>query len=111
MTADGGARLHAAVKDALDDRLAIVLSGELDLTGGPLLATFLDDAVHDGVRRVEVDMAQVSFVDLRGLRVLLSAQQWCAERGVTLRLCEPQPHVLWLLEFSESAAVLLPDEH
>ena len=105
---DGGARLHVAVQ-ADADRLTLTLTGELDGLSGPPLTDVLNSAVNDNSRHahVDVEMAQVSFLDLPGLKALLRAHQVCARRGITVLLRDPQPHVLWLLSFTDTAALLL----
>jgi anti-anti-sigma factor len=103
---DGGVRLHLAVlADA--DQLTVTLTGELDAISGPPLTDVLNTVMDDSVRYVDVDVAQVGFVDLQGLRALLRAYQMCARRDITLMLRDPQPHVVWLLKFTDTAALLL----
>ncbi len=105
---DGGARLQVVVlADA--GRLTLTLTGELDGISGPPLTDVLHTAMHDGIGHVDVDIAQVGFVDLHGLRALLRAYQLCASRGSTLMLRDPQPHVVRLLRFTDTAASLLAE--
>ncbi|MEV4642216.1 STAS domain-containing protein [Actinoplanes sp. NPDC049548] len=102
---DGGARLHVAVRgDA--DQLTITLTGELDRVSGPPLADVLVGAMDTGVRSVWVSMAQVGFVDVAGVRVLVDAYEAGAGRGVVLQLRDPQPHIVWLLQETEAAHLL-----
>jgi len=106
---DGGARLHVAVLvDA--GRLTFTLTGELDGISGPSLADVLNSVMDDSAEHVDVDMAQVGFVDLRGVRALLRIYQVCARRDITLMVRDPQPHVVWLLRFTDTAALLLADD-
>lgn len=103
---DGGARLHVAVQHE-SNRITVTLTGELDRVSGPPLADVLDAAMDGGIRHVCVSMAQVGFVDVGGVRVLLRAHQVGKRRGVVFLLQDPQPHVVWLLRGTEAADLLL----
>lgn len=103
---DGGARLHVAMQRE-SNRITVTLTGELDRVSGPPLADVLDAAMDGGIRHVCVSMAQVGFVDVGGLRVLLRAHQVGKRRGVVFLLQDPQPHVVWLLRGTEAADLLL----
>lgn len=105
---DGGARLHVAMQPSWG-RLTVTLTGELDRVSGPALAELLDAAMDGSVGRLDVDMAQLGFVDVCGVRVLLQAHHLGARRGVVLALHQPQPHIRWLLHTTDSAALLLGD--
>jgi anti-anti-sigma factor len=91
------------------DRCTVALSGELDGLTGPAVAELLDSATNSGRRQVEVDMAQVSFLDLAGLRILLHSHRLAADRGVMLSVRNPQPHIAWLLQTTETTDRLLAD--
>ncbi|MEV6596955.1 STAS domain-containing protein [Actinoplanes sp. NPDC051346] len=106
--ADGGARLHVAMSFDVD-RITFTLTGELDRISGQPLAELLDTATDGSIGCIDVDITQLSFVDLAGLRVLLLAYRRGARRGVVLRLRDPQPHILRLLQATDTAALLLGD--
>lgn len=102
------AGLHAALHFGAD-RAVIALSGTIDCLNGPMLANLLD-AVEDGsVPEVEVDMAQVDFIDIAGLRVLSRAHQRGVERGVLLAVRRPPPHLIWLLRITGTTTLLAVD--
>ncbi|MEV6602481.1 STAS domain-containing protein [Actinoplanes sp. NPDC051346] len=105
---DGGARLYVTV-DTDGDRATLALAGELDRLSGPLLMQLLDTAMDGSVKYVDVQAAQLSFVDAAGARVLRDAYQLGAGRGVALALHDPQPHVGWLLHIVGIAVLLLGD--
>jgi anti-sigma B factor antagonist len=73
------------------------LSGEIDAHTAPNLATALA-ALPEGV--VRVDMAEVSFIDSSGLRVLMEAMTKARERGGDLVVSQPSPAVARLIEIS-----------
>lgn len=55
-----------------DGRAFVALSGELDLATAPMLATRLEALGRD-VSALEVDLADLAFIDCQGIEVLLDA--------------------------------------
>ncbi|MDY7104308.1 MAG: STAS domain-containing protein [Actinomycetota bacterium] len=86
MAADDKLRL-----DAVDDR--IVLAGELDLHTAPMLEAELTRASSDPI---EIELADVTFIDSSGLRVLVAERQKRGQDGLVLR--SPSAVVRRLLE-------------
>lgn len=78
--------------------LRVVLHGAVDMLvrerDAPALFTALD---APGCRRVEVDAADVTFLDSSGLSVLVRLARDAAERGLPLRLVATSPRVAELL--------------
>ena len=68
----------------------MVLRGEVDLSSANVLRTTL---LSEGAPTVIVDLSGVSFIDVLGVGVLLSAHQSLQRRGgqVVLRHPAPQP--------------------
>lgn len=62
------------------DSVRLVMEGELDIAGAPLLKDALRE-VHASARRVILDLRAVTFVDSLGLRALVEAQDACREGG------------------------------
>jgi anti-anti-sigma regulatory factor len=58
----------------------LVLTGELDLLGVPLLERELERALTQGVRPILVDVSSLTFCDLVGQRALLR----CLEAGAAI---------------------------
>jgi len=102
---DDGGRLHIAVHTA-GNRTTLTLTGELDQYSGPQLAQLLDMAMDGSVEHVDVQMAQVGFVDVDGVRELVRAYRLGAGRGVKLTLRDPQPDIVWLLRITGAALLL-----
>lgn len=67
--------------------VSLRLSGELDAHTAPDLEAALDAAIEDGAT-VEVDLAEVSFVDSSGLAALLDARSRLDQRGGSLRVTD-----------------------
>ena len=82
-----------------DDEVIVVLRGEFDVCAAPLLAGALaDDQVRDA-RAVLVDLDNVAFMDLSGLRPLVSLALLERE-GSRVTLTAGSPQVRWLLELT-----------
>ncbi|WP_221321653.1 STAS domain-containing protein [Actinoplanes sp. L3-i22] len=99
----------SAVVSAEAGRVRVALRGEIDRLTGPALADLLCTTLDDGISLVEVQMADVAFVDLEGVRILVQAHAYGAKRGIPLTLRQPASEVCWLLELN-GADHLLPSE-
>lgn len=82
------------------------LSGEVDAHTAPTLATAMVD-LPDGL--VRIDMADVSFMDSSGLRVLMDATARAREAGGDLVVARPSAAVARLVEISGLADQLRLD--
>jgi len=76
-------------KDASSSRSLVRLRGELDVATAPGLQRRLDSLIDRGVHHLVVDLADVSFCDLAGVRVLLGADRQLRTRGGHLTLLGP----------------------
>lgn len=92
----------SAGNDSLSVRVdadgTIVVRGDIDIAGGPIL----DDAIRDAVRigPMVLDLAAVSFIDSSGLRSLLNASRRAQDHGGTVLLRAVGPEVVRLLEIT-----------
>ncbi|MFF3905986.1 anti-sigma factor antagonist [Streptomyces sp. NPDC001848] len=68
------------------DRVAVAVSGELDIDTEQALQEALREAVRRSVRGVDVDLGGVDFCDCSGLNVLLSARRQALADAKTLAL-------------------------
>lgn len=80
---------------------AIVVSGDVDIAGGPILEAALLQRGRDA--RLVIDLAGVSFMDSSGLRNLLTASRRAKQRGADLVLRNVGPVVWRLLEITRTA--------
>ena len=89
-----------------DGNAVVIVHGEIDLYTAPrLLAALLEAcAEHDG--RVVVDMADVSFMDSQGVKVLLQAHEACDVDLARLVVRSPQPQTRQVLELTGIATIL-----
>lgn len=68
---------------------AFSLSGEVDCSNVTALAESLETAA-DGHSELRLDMSQLAFIDVSGLRALLEASLLLEERGGELVLLSPR---------------------
>jgi anti-anti-sigma factor len=85
----------------------LILVGELDLATADDLVAFV--ASLQGIHELVVDLALLDFIDVCGLRALVTVQQLVAERGGSLRLSRPRPLVRKMLALTGLDAVLPVD--
>jgi len=70
------------------------VSGEVDLDNRDELRTMISELVEAGVRRLVVDLTEVSFIDSSGLGALLGGRSSLVEVGGWMRLVISNPHVM-----------------
>ncbi|MEV6737972.1 anti-sigma factor antagonist [Streptomyces sp. NPDC051104] len=87
------------------DRVAVVVSGELDIDTEQALQDALREAVRRSVRGVDVDLGGVDFCDCSGLNVLLSARRQALADAKTLTLGPIGPSVDRLLSLTGTRAL------
>ena len=76
----------------------IAVSGEIDVSNASELRDALDDALKAGADAVDVDLADVSYIDSTGIGVLVGAANRAAETGTTLVVSRPQRNVRRVLD-------------
>ncbi|KUL23943.1 STAS domain-containing protein [Actinoplanes awajinensis] len=89
------------------NHMILALNGEIDLLSRPSLAELLNGAVDGTHPFVDVDLAEVSFINATSLRVLSQACRRGARRGVTLTVRRPSPYLVSLLRRLDSTTPLL----
>jgi anti-anti-sigma factor len=86
-------------------RLAV--AGEIDLSNSDLLRVRLLNVLSTlHPRHLEVDLAEVTFLDCGGLAVLVVLGQSAARTGCRLRITNPQPVVRRVLDLTGLLDVL-----
>jgi len=85
ITSDVGRQL--AVLDVVHDGVhTLTLSGELDIASYPLLETATRELTASGARSITLDLREVAFMDLAGLRAILEVHERSEEDGYELRV-------------------------
>ena len=77
---------------------AIVVHGDIDVAGGPILEAAL--LRREGEAVIVIDLGDVYFIDSSGLRSLLGASRRARGRGASVVLKRVGPEVLRLLEIT-----------
>ncbi|MFI7543472.1 STAS domain-containing protein [Actinoplanes sp. NPDC049599] len=86
-------------------RIAVI--GEIDLsTAEELFADLLGVILAGRPQHIEVDLAGVTFLDCRGLGVLVVARRVAARAGGRLRITGPQPLVRRVMEATGLLGIL-----
>ena|SRR5438067_500662 len=85
-----------------DGTLTLRPAGELDLVTVPALNDALRAALAEKPDRIVIDLADVSFADVTGLRPVLSAQRTMARRGGRLEIRHASPQVSRVIHLCES---------
>ncbi len=79
-------------------RIVVALRGEVDVATAGELRDELERLVHDGCREVRVDLAQVTFMDAAGLRVLIDGRDNLSAAGGELSIGSQSQPVRRLLQ-------------
>jgi anti-sigma B factor antagonist len=72
-----------------DGTLIIEAAGEIDMATAPALATAIN-AADRTVRRVIVNLTEISFLDSSGLNTLIHCTHELEERDITVRVVSPK---------------------
>ena len=81
-----------------ENGVALVLSGELDVSTAPQLRDQIQLLIESGATRFTCDIAGLRYLDSSGLSVLLMAHKRLEKLGGTLILQSPVPNVRRLFE-------------
>jgi anti-sigma B factor antagonist len=82
------------------------LAGELDLACADELERRIATLCVEGATSIELDLAELSFVDSSGLRAMLAGRQICERSGCELELSNCGEHVRRILELTGMDGVL-----
>jgi len=75
--------------------LVVTVVGEVDMATAPDLAQAIDaGTLHHSVRRVVVDLTDVSFLDSSALNTLVHGQRGLAQRQTEFRVVNPSDHAV-----------------
>lgn len=89
--------------DVTEEQLApagvvLTVSGELDMATAPELRARLNDAIKRGVRRIVVDLQELTFLDSIALAVLLQAGRRLGSNGRMAVVVAPDSYVRLIFE-------------
>ena len=86
--------------------MVICPDGEIDVATAGRLTSAMTAIDLDRCRQVTVDLAAVTYMDVRGLRALLEAHLTLARHGIAFDVVHPRPVVRRLLEVSGTTHLL-----
>jgi anti-sigma B factor antagonist len=84
----------------------VVVAGELDIASAPMLKDAIKRARQDDADDLVVDLRDLEFMDVSGLRVLIRAHQHAEEAGGRLRLANVRESVRRLLTLTGANEIL-----
>ncbi|MGK5741427.1 STAS domain-containing protein [Micromonospora sp. URMC 103] len=94
---------------ARTDRAVVTLSGELDVNSADELGDLLHAVIQD-TPVVDLDLAQVAFLDSTILSVFIRASRTATDAGGSLALLNPTRHVRRVLEITGVLPLFGPDD-
>jgi anti-sigma B factor antagonist len=84
----------------------VVVSGELDSSSAPRLIGIVAEVAQPPVTQIDVDCAEVEFLDSAGVRALIVSQSQARSMGCGLSLVAASPPVSRVLEMTGLSAIL-----
>jgi anti-anti-sigma factor len=88
------------------DRARLQLCGELDTFATHELSAAFDEACAAGPTLLLVDLADLSYCDSSGIRVLVLAAARCESEDIEIRLVGAQRNVRRIFELTNTAELL-----
>jgi anti-sigma B factor antagonist len=85
--------LEINTREARGGRLLVRLTGTLDTTTSPELATVLGKTLHEDASALIFDLGELEYISSAGLIVILRAKKLMAGRGGNVFVLNPQPRV------------------
>lgn len=80
-----------------NDVVTLKVAGEVDVANADVLRDKIDEAMASGIKQLNCDMSQLSYIDSTGIGVLVGAATRAEEKSVQFKVCYPQPNVLRVL--------------
>jgi anti-sigma B factor antagonist len=75
---------------SVDGQLRLAIAGELDMASAPLLLRRIEQLELDGPDTLALDLGDVTFMDVAGMRVLLEAAQRARNRNAKMVIFNPR---------------------
>jgi anti-anti-sigma factor len=81
------------------DAVAVTVAGELDMGTAPMLQRRLEDIHGRGMRRILLDLSEVSFIDSLSVASIVAARRRLGPQG-RMAVVASHPHVLTVFEIA-----------
>ena len=103
------AQLHVDTNSPTPATARVAVAGEVDLATVSVLRERLLNVLHDQSPVVlDVDLAEVTFLDCAGLGALVGVRKAAVDAGCLMRVSHPQPIVRRVLEVTGLLGVFCP---
>jgi anti-sigma B factor antagonist len=89
-----------------DERITVVVRGDVDVVAAPALRETLADVIDRAPVTVRIDMAEVDFLDSVGISVLVASFNRAVDGGVGFELSSVPPSSRRVLEITRLTDVL-----
>jgi len=86
------------------------VAGEVDMVTSPVLQRHLDSAIASRRATVVLDLSETTFLDARGVGVIVSARKSASRSGSRLVIRRPPPLVRRVLEIADQVDRLVIEE-
>lgn len=80
------------------ERYVLSVAGEIDISNADKLRNAIDLALEQPTERVELDFAQVDYIDSTGIGVLVGAAHHAEEHSKGLSISQAQPNVVRVVQ-------------
>jgi anti-sigma B factor antagonist len=107
-TAGRGTPFHLTV-DRVDTGVVIVVTGEVDLSTGPLVLRAARSVLAEPVTSLAIDLAGVTFIDSSGIDVLVTIRDEASASAIPFTLAFISPPVRRVLEIVNLLDLLGPN--
>ncbi len=95
-----------------DGKCSLAVTGELDIATTPTLQDEVNKALADGAHTLEINLANLSFIDSSGLRMFLQLNEYATAQGWQLLLTSPSEQFSAILRVTGSDKELpIAQEH
>ena len=85
------------------ESVVVRVTGEVDLVTAPVLRRHLDSAIAAGHPTIIIDLSDTTFLDARGVGVLVAARKHVGHTGGHLVIRKPPALVRRVLELADQA--------
>ena len=92
--------------DSMGSWSVVRVTGELDMANADELRSYLCGLLNDGAPDLVVDLAELSFIDSRGLAALVHSFKRAVTKGKAMALLSPAPQAMRVFEASGLLSVL-----
>jgi anti-sigma B factor antagonist len=86
--------------EVFGDEVRVSAVPQLGATNAGAFRKWVLENLGDAYKNIEIDLSEATFVDSCGLGALIALHKTVRGRGGTLRLLNPQPSVLQILELT-----------